>query len=396
MLVGGRGARLGELTVQTPKPLLPCGGRPFLAWLLRELARFGIQEFVLLAGYHAKAVKAAVPALSALLPRPASIIVSEEPQQAGTGGAIYHARALLDQQFLLCNGNSLFDCNIAPLLAGETGVCRMMLRRTADASRYGVVSLDGDHVRSFKVRPTSPAPGIINAGVYRFDRALLDGLTPVCSLETDILPRLAARGALFGTVREGYFRDIGIPADLDRSQQDLPRVLHRPALFLDRDGVVNVDHGYIGTRDRFEWTPGAREAIRAATNAGWHVFVVTNQSGVARGHYDEAAVVALHAWMADEVLRAGGTIDDIRYCPFHEEATVPAYRRASDWRKPAPGMLLDLMHKWELDSTRCIFVGDQQTDMLAARAAGIEGVRFTGGNLLEFVSPLLERFACRC
>ena len=396
VLVGGRGTRLGELTAHTPKPLLPCGDRPMLAWLLRELVRFGIEEFVLLAGYHAEAVKAVVPALSGWLPRPAHIVVSEEPEQAGTGGAVYHARALLDQQFMLCNGDSVFDSNIAPLLAEEAGACRMMLCRFGEASRYGVVSLDGDHVRGFRERPTSPGTGLINAGIYRFDRALLDDLTPVCSLEADILPHLATRGVLLGTVGEGYFRDIGVPADLDRAREELPRVLHRPALFLDRDGVVNVDHGYVGTRESFEWMPDAREAIRAATDAGWHVFVVTNQSGVARGYYDEAAVIALHDWMAGEVRRAGGTIDDIRYCPFHEEATVAAYRRASDWRKPAPGMLLDLMRKWELDPARCIFVGDQETDMLAARAAGIEGMRFTGGSLAEFVSPILERSACRC
>jgi D,D-heptose 1,7-bisphosphate phosphatase len=396
VLVGGLGTRLGALTAQTPKPLLPCGGRPFLAWLLRDLVRFGIEEFVLLAGYHAEAVRGAVPALSASLPRSARIIVTEEPDQAGTGGAIYHAQRLLDQQFLLCNGDSVFDCNIAPLLAESAGACRMMLRRTADASRYGVVTLDGDRVCGFKERPTTASSCIINAGIYRIDRALIRDLAPVCSLEADILPSLVARGLLLGTVGEGYFRDIGIPGDFALAHEELPRVLCRPALFLDRDGVVNVDHGYIASRERFEWMPGAREAIRAATNVGWHVFVVTNQAGVARGYYDEAAVIALHSWMADEVRRGGGTIDDIRYCPFHEEASVPAYRRASDWRKPAPGMLLDLMSKWELDPARCILIGDQETDMLAACAAGIEGVRFIGGNLAEVVRPILERFVCRC
>ena len=197
----------------------------------------------------------------------------------------------------------------------------MLLRRMDDASRYGVVALDGDRVTRIQRTAGQPAAGgMINAGIYLFDRRLLDDLSPACSLEADILPRLAARGALRGTVGDGYFRDIGIPEDYARAQQEIPRMLRRRALFLDRDGVINIDHGYVGTRDRFEWMPGAREAIRAATDAGWHVFVVTNQSGVARGHYDEAAVTALHGWMIDEVRRAGGTIDDIRYCPFHPDA----------------------------------------------------------------------------
>ncbi len=266
----------------------------------------------------------------------------------------------------------------------------MLLRRMEDASRYGVVALDDDRVTAFSERPPPGTGGVVNAGTYLFRRSLVDHLAPVCSLEADILPGLAERGALRGTPADGYFRDIGIPEDYAAAQQEIPRVLHRPALFLDRDGVINVDHGYIGSRDRFEWTEGARAAIRAATDAAWHVFVVTNQSGVARGYYDEAAVGDLHAWMADEVRRSGGTIDDIRYCPFHPDAVLPQYRRASDWRKPAPGMLLDLIRAWELDPARCVLVGDQDTDMAAAAAAGMRSVRFHGGNLERVVRPILE------
>jgi D,D-heptose 1,7-bisphosphate phosphatase len=395
VLVGGLGSRLGVLTAGTPKPLLPCGDRPFLAWLLRELLRFGVEECVLLAGHLADAVERDMPALAAMLPKPVRIMVSRETVRAGTGGAIFHARAVLAERFLLCNGDSLFRGNLAPLLA--EGACdglptlgRVLLCATDDVARYGTVRLEAGRVTAFGAPTASGGAGMVNAGVYLFDRRLVDTLSPTCSLEGDVLPRLAAAGGLRGTLGEGGFLDIGVPEDLARAQRELPRLLRRRALFLDRDGVVNVDHGYVGSCERFEWMQGALAAIGAATDAGWHVFVVTNQSGVARGRYDEAAVVALHAWMADETRRAGGTIDDIRYCPFHPDAAIPAYRRASDWRKPAPGMLLDLMRAWELDAECCVLVGDQETDMQAAAAAGMRGFRFTGGNLLEFLRPILN------
>ncbi len=394
MLVGGLGTRLGALTAVTPKPLLSVGGRPFLAWLMREFIRFGTEEFVLLAGHGAAAIDASLDALIASLPRKTRVMVSQEPSRSGTGGAVWHARHRLDEGFLLCNGNSMFATNLARLFACEAPC--VMLRHMDDGSRYGSIEMTDDMITGFRERPASSGASLINAGIYRFDRRLFDDLGPHCSLEAEVLPRLAARGALRGCVAEGYFRDIGVPEDLARAQREVPRRLKRPALFLDRDGVINIDHGYVGSRERFEWTPGALEAIRAATDAGWQVFVVTNQSGVARGHYDEAAVVTLHEWMCDEVRQHGGTIDDIRYCPYHEAAAIPAYRRASDWRKPAPGMLLDLMQAWELDAARCVFVGNQDSDMVAARAAGIEGRLFTGGNLMEFVRPLLEITACRC
>lgn len=161
------------------------------------------------------------------------------------------------------------------------------------------------------------------------------------------------------------------------------------ALFLDRDGVINVDHGYVGTRERFEWMPGAREGIALAKSRGWLVFVVTNQSGVARGLYTEDDVRALHDWMIGQIAATGGMVDDIRYCPYHPDAILPTYRKASDWRKPAPGMILDLMRVWKIHATHALLIGDQDTDMQAAVAAGIAGHKFSGGNLAIFLRPLL-------
>lgn len=399
ILIGGLGTRLGALTATTPKPLLPIGDRPFLAWLMREFVRFGVEEFLLLTGYLSEQVEARVQAMAELLPCAARIVISEEPERAGTGGAVFHARGKLAERFLLCNGDSLFDFNLARLLAdaaadGPKVAGRIVLRRIEDASRYGVVELAGDRVAAFHERPPAGTAGLINAGVYVYDRRLLDELTAACSLERDIMPRLAARGVLRGTVADGYFRDIGIPEDLARAGEELPRVLRRRALFLDRDGVINADHGYVGSRERFEWTPGAREAIRAATDAGWHVFVVTNQSGIARGRYTEAEMHALHAWMTEEIRRAGGTLDDLRFCPFHADAEVETYRHPEHpWRKPAPGMLLDLIRAWQLDPGRAVLVGDQDSDLEAATAAGVAARKFTGGNLLDTVLPLLRQSA---
>jgi len=396
VLVGGLGTRLGALTAQTPKPLLPVGDRPFLAWLLREFTRFGVTDFVLLTGHLSSVVENAVADIQALLPNRARITLSPEPVRAGTGGAVFHARDLLDQRFLLCNGDSLFDGNLAGLLAagvadGPDVVGRMMLRCLDDASRFGVVAQDGDRIVEFRERPPPGTAGTINAGVYLFDRRLVDVLSPACSLEAEVMPALARAGALRGTVSDGFFLDIGVPQDFAAAQTAIPAALRRPALFLDRDGVINVDHHYVGTRDRFEWVDGAREVVVRATGAGWHVFIVTNQSGVARGRYDESAVHDLHHWIGDEVRAMGGTIDAVRYCPFHPHGDLLRYRAHSDWRKPAPGMLLDLIREWELDPTRCVMIGDQGTDIAAAHAAGIVAHLFPGGDLSAFVAPLIGR-----
>ena len=161
----------------------------------------------------------------------------------------------------------------------------------------------------------------------------------------------------------------------------------RPALFLDRDGVLNEDHGYVHRWVDFSWIAGAREAVAAFNRAGWLVVVVTNQSGVGRGYYTEAEMHALHAQMAEELAAAGARVDAFYFCPHHPEAAEEIYRHPDPPdRKPNPGMILRALAEWPIDRERSVLVGDKASDIEAADRAGVRALRFRGGNLAEFLA----------
>ncbi len=373
ILAGGLATRLGDIAAETPKPVLEVGGRPFIAWLMREMLRFGVDDFIILTGHLPRAVERAVLRAADALPRPVRVRFSEEPERAGTGGALFHAAPLLAGRFLMCNGDSLFDCNVAALLAGfaadgDDVLARMVVREIPDASRYGTVTLDGARVTAFRERPETAqaAPGLINAGIYAMDRRVLGRLSADCSLERDLLAPLASDGALRAVRQDGWFVDIGIPNDLARARRELAGCMDRPALFLVGDGVLTQARDGAAGQDGRAWVDGARAAVAATTARGWHVFTVTAQGGPARGGGGDAEA-ARQFWLTDALRRAGGTLDDWRSTTCGEAAV---------------GIMADLLGVWELDPQRCVMVGKAQADV----PAGMRSLVFPGGDLLAFLT----------
>ncbi|MCR4305428.1 MAG: HAD family hydrolase [Gallionella sp.] len=154
----------------------------------------------------------------------------------------------------------------------------------------------------------------------------------------------------------------------------------RPALFLDRDGVINIDHAYVSKPEHFEFVDGIFELCRTAKRLGYLVFVVTNQAGIGRGYYTEQDFLNLTEWMCGVFNAQGVVIDRVYFCPSHPEYGIGKYKVDSPFRKPGPGMILQAAEEFDVDLARSVVVGDKETDIQAGIAAGVKC------NLLYFPS----------
>ena len=143
----------------------------------------------------------------------------------------------------------------------------------------------------------------------------------------------------------------------------------KPAVFLDRDGTINVEKNYLYKIEDWEWIPGAIETIRAFNEAGYRVVIITNQAGIARGYYSEGDLIRLNDFISKQLAKAGAKVDGYYHCPHHPEFTGNCA-----CRKPMPGMLLNAARDLDIDLTRSWMIGDRLLDMQAAKAAGVQPI----------------------
>ncbi len=391
LLVGGKGTRLGDLTQDTPKPLLEVApGVRFLDVLLYEVARHGFDDILLLAGHHGDQIELAYNNKRVL---DSKIEVLREPQAMGTGGALRHASARLAPWFLMGNGDSLFEINLRALAQSpdDSFDARLALRMIDDPARFGAVSLEGEHVVSFHEKNESlKGPALVNGGLYLLNRdPILGQIQGPASIEQDVFPKIAKAGHLLGKTFDGYFLDMGLPETYAQARREIPARRIRPAAFLDRDGVLNHDEGYTHKPEDLKLMPGASKAVRMLNEAGYLVIVVSNQAGVGRGLYTLDDMHAFHRALSDELAGAGAHLDAIYTCPYHAEAELDEYRVDNHPdRKPNPGMIITAMQEWPIDRSRSFLVGDKPSDIEAAKNAGIPGHAYAGGDLSELVARI--------
>jgi D-glycero-alpha-D-manno-heptose 1-phosphate guanylyltransferase len=221
LLVGGMGTRLRAVVPSAPKPLARVGDRPFLELLVRQLANQGVRHLVMSTGYLADQIESEFGDGRGL---DVKIEYSREPQPLGTAGAVKFAEAFVKDapEFVVMNGDSFMEVDFSELLRfhrSHNAVVSMAVRRVENAQRYGTVEMNAEgRVTGFAEKAAVERPGVVNAGIYVFNREVLDAIPQgPSSLEKDVFPRMLERG-VFALQQQGMFIDIGTPEDYARAQ----------------------------------------------------------------------------------------------------------------------------------------------------------------------------------
>ncbi len=162
------------------------------------------------------------------------------------------------------------------------------------------------------------------------------------------------------------------------------------AVFFDRDGTLNVDIAYLHRPEDFIWIEGAKEAIKYVNDNGYLAILVTNQSGVARGYYPEEDVKAVYDWMNKELEQIGAHLDALFYCPHHPDGKIPDYTKICNCRKPDTGMVDKACETFKIDRSKSFFVGDSDKDMECAKGAGVYGIHYRQGSLLDCIRSFVR------
>lgn len=375
ILAGGLGTRLRSTVPDLPKCMAPVNKIPFLTYVIRYLLSQGVEKFIFSLGYKHEVTE---DFLNTQFPTiQYRCVVENEP--LGTGGAIQLACKLAtEKNVLVLNGDTLFKTNFESLSFFHTqknAACTLALKPMQDFDRYGVVETDeSNRVRNFKEKKFYHT-GLINGGVYALNtnEFLRKNFPEKFSFEKDFLEQAYRDGNIFGLLQDAYFIDIGIPEDYEKAQAELkyfPPDLQKidPAwtLFLDRDGVINHEKmgDYIRNWQEFHFYDGVKEAIKILSQKFGKIIVVSNQRGVGKGLMTEDDLADIHQKMIAELENAGGRINKIYYCTSMDTRHFE--------RKPNPGMALKAKKEFaSIDFSRSIMVGNNSSDMLFGRNAGL-------------------------
>ncbi len=394
IIAGGKGTRLAAVAGAVPKVLVPIGGKPILQHHLELAVASGIEAVTIFAGHLAGDVEAFV-GKGSNFGLSVRVVVENEP--LGTAGAVVNSLDLLPEHFFALYGDVM-------LAEDLRGIAKMHLARDADFTMLvhpndhpldsDLLEIEADDrvtaIHTYPHPPDACYRNLVNAALYVIRR---DALRPWAAAagKIDFVKDIASDvisngGRVFAYRLSQYIKDMGTPERLQQVESDYRsgRITLKKAgaknaaIFLDRDGTLNIEKGHLRKPDELELLPNVGDTLRSLRQAGYRLVIITNQSVIARGEASEADVAAIHRRLEWELGKSGAFVDAIYVCPHHPDRGFPGERSdlkiVCDCRKPAIGLIERASLDLQINIASSWLIGDQARDIEAAQRAGVRSV----------------------
>lgn len=407
IIAGGKGTRMGNRTQDIPKPMIRIDNKPILQYQIELLKRYGIKEIILVVNHLYKVIE---DYFGDGKDYGIAINYYVEPYPMGTVGGIKDLEPQIKDDFLVLYGDVIMDLDLQRLITFHQkngGDATLVLHPNDHPYDSDLVELaNDDKITHFYSKPHNPdiyLPNMVNAGLYVFSPSIFSYLEKgkKADFGSDIFPKICKTASLYGYNTPEYLKDMGT---LDRLEQVTKDVVSgkverlnlsnkRSALFLDRDGVINIHRDYIYTPKMLELYDFVPESISKINHSEYLSIVVTNQPVVARNLTTDEGLHEIHHKMETLLGKERAKLDAIYYCPHHPdkgfEGENAALKIECDCRKPKPGMLLEAAKKFNIDLPSSFMIGDSERDIIAGFEAGVStiGVMTGCGNKEGLVRP---------
>lgn len=389
IMAGGKGTRIQQIRNDIPKPMLSVLGKPILQYQIEYLERYGITDIIMIIGYLGSVIQDYFGNGSRWNVN-IRYIVEKEP--LGTAGAFFYLKEMIVEDFVLLLGDLILDIDYNRFIEfhrEHSADITLFSHPSSHPYDSDVLVVDKDRrVIKFLLKNEKREEyyhNLVNAGVYCINYKVLNSITELKKrdLEQEVIVRQIRYGSVYAYKSTEYVKDMGTPERWRMVSEDMRNGLverrnlknKQKAIFLDRDGTVNKQKGYIKSVDEFELLPQVAEAVRNINHSMYLAIIITNQPVVARGECDISELERIHMKMEMELSKDGGYIDDIFYCPHHPdsgfEGEVLDFKISCDCRKPGIAMIKKAAEKYNIDLSQSWCIGDTTIDIQTGKNAGM-------------------------
>lgn len=397
IMAGGRGTRIASVNSEVPKPMIEICGKPILQYQIECLKRQGFTQIILVVGYLREAVEKYFGDGKKF---GVDIEYIEEKEPLGTAGALYFLKDRIHDDFLLLNGDIIFDVDIPRFVAAhKRNRCAATIFTHPNSHPYdsGIIFADGNGKVTGWLHKEDERlwyRNRVNAGLHMLSPQIFKEIVSLkkTDLDRDVLKPLIPSGELYVYDSPEYVKDMGTPDRYYTVAEDIKRgrvweknlSRKQRAIFLDRDGTLNKYVGFLTDIDKLTLIDGACGAVKKINESGYLAIVASNQPVIARGEVSLEELSEIHAKLETLLGAEGAYLDKIYFCPHHPDKGFkgerPEYKTDCDCRKPKAGMLLRAAAEFNIDLSASWMVGDGENDVLCGRNAGCKTAYIGNGN----------------